>query len=65
MQFSLLDLAMNDTRDGVNFTHLIKLMLLRCWVGFGKNVIEVATDQWRDHLRSCMHAGGGHFEHML
>jgi len=22
MHFSLLDLAMNDTRDGVNFTHL-------------------------------------------
>ena len=20
---------------------------------------------WRDHLRSCVHAGGGHFEHML
>ena len=20
---------------------------------------------WRDHLRSCMHAGSGHFQHML
>jgi len=22
-------------------------------------------DQWRDHLRSCVRAGGGHFEYML
>ena len=28
MQFSLLDLAMNDTCEGMNFTHLTKLMLL-------------------------------------
>jgi len=32
---------------------------------FGKNIIEAATDQWRDRLRSGVHAGGGHFEHML
>ena len=30
-----------------------------------QNVIEAAIDQWRDSLRSCMRAGGGHFEHML
>jgi len=30
-----------------------------------QNVIEAAIDQWRDSLRSCMHAGGGHFEHIL
>jgi len=29
------------------------------------NVIEATTDQWRDSLRSCVHAGGGHCEHML
>ena len=28
MQFSLLDLEMNDTCDGMNFTHLTQLMLL-------------------------------------
>jgi len=39
--------------------------LIQTWVDFGKNVIEAATDQWRDRLRSCMHGGGGHFEHML
>jgi len=28
IQFSLLALAMNDTCDGMNFTHLTKLVLL-------------------------------------
>ena len=32
---------------------------------FERNVIEAVIDQWRDRLRSCVHAGGGHFEHML
>ena len=39
--------------------------LMQTWVDFGKNVIEAAIDQRRDRLRSCMHDGGGHFEHML
>jgi len=26
---------------------------------------KAAIDQWRERLRSCVHAGGGHFEHML
>jgi len=32
---------------------------------FEQNVIEAAIDQWHDSLRSCMCAGGRHFEHML
>jgi len=39
--------------------------LTQTWVDFEQNVIEAETDQWRDSLRSCMHAGGGHFQHML
>jgi len=39
--------------------------LAQTWVDLEQNVIEAATDQWRDSLRSCMRAGGGHFEHML
>jgi len=30
-----------------------------------QNVTEAAIDQWRDSLRSCVRAGGIHFEHML
>ena len=36
--------------------------LTQTWVDFEQNVIQAAIDQWRDSLRSCMHAGGGHFE---
>jgi len=39
--------------------------LTQTWVDFEQNVIEAAIGQWRDSIRSCMHAGGGHFEHML
>jgi len=39
--------------------------LTQTWVDFEQNVIEAAIDQWRDSLRSCMRAGGGHFVHML
>jgi len=38
--------------------------LTQTWVDFEQNVSEDAIDQWRDHLRSCVRAGGGHFEHM-
>ena len=39
--------------------------LMQTWIDFEQNVIEAAIDQWRDHLRSWVHAVGGHFEHML
>jgi len=35
------------------------------WIDSEQNVIEAAIDQWRDRLRSCVHIGFGHFEHML
>jgi len=38
---------------------------MQTWVDFEQNVIKAAIDQWRDRLRSRVHAGGGHFEHML
>jgi len=39
--------------------------LTQTWVDSEQNAIEAAIDQWRQRLRSCVHAGGGHFEHML
>jgi len=33
--------------------------LLQTWFDFEQSVIEAAIDQWRDRLRSCLHAGGG------
>ena len=39
--------------------------LMQTWVDSEQNVIGAATDQWHNRLRSCVRAGGGHFEHML
>ena len=39
--------------------------LMQTWFDFEQNVIEAAIDQCRDRLRSCVHGGGGNFEHML
>jgi len=36
--------------------------LMQTWFDFDQNI---TTDQWRDHLRSCVRAGSGHFERML
>jgi len=38
---------------------------MQTWVNSEQNVIEATIDQWRDSLRSYMHTGGGHCEHML
>jgi len=43
----------------------LQIRLIQTWYDFEQNVIDAATDQWRDSLRSCVRAGGGHFEHML
>jgi len=39
--------------------------LMQTWIDFEQNVIEAAIDQWRHHLKPCVRAGGGHFEHMM
>jgi len=36
-----------------------------CLFGSDQDITDAATDQWHDHLRSYVHAGGGLFEHML
>jgi len=39
--------------------------LRQTWFDFEQNVIDAAIDQWRDHLRWYVRAGGGHFEQKL
>ena len=43
--------------------------LKRCihseWAALSHAVIECAVGEWRQHLRACIHAGGGHFEYIL
>jgi len=43
----------------------VQKCLMQTWFDFEQNVIDAAIDEWRDHLRSCVRAGGGHFEHIL
>jgi len=35
------------------------------WAALSDAVIERAVGEWRQRLRACVRAGGGHFEHML
>jgi len=35
------------------------------WAALSHVVIERAVGEWRQRLRACVRAGGGHFEHML
>ena len=35
------------------------------WAALSRAVIERAVGEWRQRLRACVCAGGGHFEHML
>jgi len=35
------------------------------WFDFDQDITDAAIDQWCDRLRSCVRAGGGHFEHMF
>jgi len=34
---------------------------VQTWFDFEQDIDDRAIDHWHDHLRSCMHAGGGHF----
>jgi len=35
------------------------------WAALSHTVIERAVGEWRQRLRACVRAGGGHFEHMM
>jgi len=35
------------------------------WAALSHTVIEYAVAEWHQCLRACVHAGGGHFEHMM
>jgi len=41
------------------------MRLMQTWFGFEQDVIDAAIYQWRNHLTSCVRAGGGQLEHTL
>ena len=39
--------------------------LIEVWCGLEQSTVDMAIDQWRKRLRSCVRAKGGHFKHSL
>jgi len=35
---------------------------MQTWSDFDQDIIDTAIEQQHGHLRSCVHAGGGHFK---
>ena len=68
LKFTYFDIATQQRgvwKTKIHGINDLQKCLTQTWVDFEQNVIQAAIDQWRDSLRSCMHAGGGHFEQML
>jgi len=42
----------------------LRKCLMQTWFDFDQYTIDTAVDHWHDHLRSCVLAGGGHFDDM-
>jgi len=43
----------------------LKERLVEEWAHFSQSIIDDAVNQWRQRLRACVHADGGHFEQTL
>ena len=43
----------------------LKRRLVEEWAQFDQTIIDDAIKQWRQRLRACVRAEGGHFEHMM
>ena len=43
----------------------LQLSKVGIWSDFWQDIIDNAVDQWRKHLKACVRANVGHFEHLL
>jgi transposase len=43
----------------------LRQRLIESWSGISQNVIDEAIGQWRNRLKACVKAKGGHFEYLL
>jgi len=43
----------------------LKRRIISEWAASSQTVIDSAVKEWRQRLRACVHAGGGHFEQTL
>jgi len=46
-------------------THELHQRLVETWDEFQHRAIDDAINQWQKRLEACIHADGGHFEHLL
>ena len=40
-------------------------LMVDVWSGLQQSVVDAAVIEWRKRLQACVHAKGGHFEHLL
>ena len=52
-------------RNRIRDVDQLKWRLIEEWEQFQQSVINEAIKQWRQRLRACIQACGGHFEHKL
>jgi len=43
----------------------LKEHLIVVWSDFQQDITDTAIDQCRKRLQACVHANGGHYEHLL
>jgi len=49
----------------MNSVSELTLRLIHVWNSLQQKVIDAAINEWRKQLRTCVHADGQHFEHLL
>ena len=49
----------------VNNVDELRQRIQTVWDELDQRIIDKAIKQWRTHLRACVEAKGGHFEHKL
>jgi len=52
-------------RTRIHDVEHLKQRLIEEWRQFDQSIIDSAVNQWRDRLRACVKASGGHFEQTL
>ena len=43
----------------------LKQRLVEEWNRFDQVIVDRAINEWRDRLKACIQANGGHFEYQL
>jgi len=49
----------------ISDTHELRQRLVEMWALFQQSTVDNAINQCRKRLEACIHADGGHFEHLL